>query len=68
MKINYEGICRAARPCELENIITAVSTSVVSIVAGADRLAANVMPIIREMQRAGSRDGVSTVGGSLPYK
>jgi DNA invertase Pin-like site-specific DNA recombinase len=27
--------------------------AVVSIVAGADRLAANVMPIIREMQRAG---------------
>lgn len=27
--------------------------AVVSIVAGADRLAANVVPIIREMQRAG---------------
>src|SRR5579872_2887628 len=52
--------------------------AVVSIVAGADRLAANVMPIIRELQRAGVntlRDiaealnvrGVPTARGGLWY-
>ena len=52
--------------------------AVVSIVAGADRLAANVVPIIREMQRAGMstlRDiaealnarGVPTARGGLWY-
>jgi DNA invertase Pin-like site-specific DNA recombinase len=52
--------------------------AMVSIVAGADRLAANVVPVIREMQRAGMdtlRDiaealnarGVSTARGGMWY-